>query len=175
MTDFWTQTHWYAIHTKPHREEQAAGNIGRLGLTVFLPKVKKEKLAFDRRVVTLKPLFPGYVFARFCPSPYLHSIRYARGVNRVVCVDGSPIPIDDEIISGIHSRIDEDGFVNLNSCDLTKGQEVLVNDGPLHGLVGIFEPDLSDGGRAALLFRTVEYQLRVLVEKSRLTPVAQVQ
>jgi transcriptional antiterminator RfaH len=169
MTDLWTQTHWYAIHTKPYREEQAASNIGRLGLDVFLPKMKKEKPAFGRRT-TLKPLFPGYIFARFCPSPYLHSIRYARGVNRIVCADGSPIPVDDEIISIIRSRVDEDGFVNLASCELKKGQDVLINDGPLQGLVGIFDPDLSDGDRAAILFTTVEYQLRVLVEKSSLTP-----
>lgn len=170
MTDLWTQTHWYAIHTKPYREEQAASNIGRLGVDVFLPKIKKAKPALSRRVITFKPLFPGYIFARFCPFPYLHSIRYARGVNRIVCADGLPIPVDDEIISMIHSRMDEDGFVSLASVELKKGQNVLINDGPLEGLVGIFDPDMSDGDRAAILFTTVEYQLRILVEKSSLTP-----
>lgn len=170
MTDQWTQTHWYAIHTKPYQEEQAASNIGRLGLDVFLPKTKKEKPAFSRRGLTFKPLFPGYIFARFCLSPYLHSIRYARGVNRIVCADGLPIPVDDEVISIIRSRMDEDGFVNLAWCEVKKSQDVLINDGPLQGLVGIFDPDLSDRDRAAILFTTVEYQLRVLVEKSSLTP-----
>jgi len=70
----------------------------------------------------------------------------------------------------IHSRMDEDGFVNLASCELKKSQNVLINDGPLQGLVGIFDPDMSDGDRAAILFTTVEYQLRILVEKSSLTP-----
>jgi transcriptional antiterminator RfaH len=171
MTDLWTQTNWYAIQTKPYREDQAASNIGRLGVTVFLPKMKKEKRTFSRRLVTFKPLFPGYIFARFCPSPHLHSIQYARGVNRIVCADGLPIPVDEEIISMIHSRIGEDGFVNLGLCELKKGQDVQITDGPLQGLVGIFEPDLSDRDRATILFTTVEYQLRALVEKSRLSAV----
>jgi hypothetical protein len=50
---------------------------------------------------------------------------------------------------------------------------VYINDGPLQGLVGIFEQEISDGERAVMLLRTVEYQARISVEKWRLTAVTE--
>ncbi len=171
MTDFWTQTNWYVVHTKPLREDLAASNISRLGVPVFLPKIKREKLEYGRRRVIIKPLFPGYLFARFCPCPHLHSIRYARGVYRVVSVGERPLPVGDEIISAIQLRIDKEGFVTLDgpACSFTNGQEVVINSGPLQGVVGIFDSVLSDGVRTAILLRTVEYQVKIVIEASRLT------
>jgi transcriptional antiterminator RfaH len=176
MTDFWTQTNWYAIHTKRLREDQAASNISRLEVKVFLPKVKHEKLEFGHRREILKPLFPGYLFACFCPSHYLYSIRYARGVRRVISAGEQPIPLENEIISTIQSRIGKDGFVTLSAptSSLSNGQEVVINSGPLQGLVGIFDSGLSDSERAAILLRTVEYQVRVLVKKSCVSPATEV-
>jgi transcriptional antiterminator RfaH len=176
MTDSWTQTNWYAIHTKRLREDQAASNIGRLEVKVFLPKVKHEKLENGHRRQISKPLFPGYLFACFCPSNYLYSIRYARGVRRVISAGEQPIPVENEIISTIQSRIGKDGFVTLSSpaSSLSNGQEVVIKSGPLQGLVGIFDSDLSDAERAAILLRTVDYQVRVLVEKSCVSPTTEV-
>jgi transcriptional antiterminator RfaH len=176
MTNFSTQTNWYAIHTKRLREDQAASNISRLGVKVFLPKVKREKLAFGHRREILKPLFPGYLFACFCPSLYLCSIRYARGVCRVISAGAQPIPVGDEIISTIQSRTGKDGFVILGPppCSLSNGQEVVINSGPLQGLLGVFDSDLSDGERAAILLSAVEYQVRVVIQRSHLTPATEV-
>lgn len=170
-SDVWGRENWYAIQSKPSREDEAAGNIRRLGLPVFLPKMRREKLQFGRRRVNVKPLFPGYLFARFCLSPYLHAIRYARGVNRVVSTGELPVPLSDEVISTIESRIGKDGFVEVTPTPFARGQEVVISEGPLQGLVGVFEGDLSDRERASILLRTVEYHARVLIEKSRLMPV----
>jgi transcriptional antiterminator RfaH len=172
-TDLWKQINWYAIQTKPCHEDEAATNIRRLGLDVFLPKLKRKKNAWGRCKVVIKPLFPGYIFARFSPSPYLHSIRYTRGVTRVVSAGDAPLPLDNEIISVIQSRVGKDGFVSLSKDSLKAGDQVFINDGPLQGLAGIFEQELSDGERAVVLLRTVEYQARIFVEKWRLTAVTE--
>lgn len=172
--EFLEQSNWYAIQTKPHREDQAASNIGRLGLAVLLPKVKRERLEYGNRAVSIKPLFPGYLFARFSPSSHLRSIRYARGVNRVVCFGELPVPLSEEVVDTIKARVGRDGFVNLNSSkSFRKGDQVVVNEGPLQGLAGVFEQELSDGERAVVLLKTVEYQARVLVEKLRLSAPSQ--
>jgi transcriptional antiterminator RfaH len=170
-TNFWQQINWYAIQTKPSREDEAAANIIRLGLEVFLPKMKRKKYAWGRCKAVIKPLFPGYIFARFSPSPYLHSVRYARGATRVVSAGDTPVPLDKEIISMIQSRVGKDGFVSIGQDSLKSGDQVFINDGPLQGLVGIFEQEISDGERAVLLLRAVEYQARIFVEKWRLTAV----
>lgn len=168
-TDYWQQINWYAIQTKPCREDEAATNIRRLGLDVFLPMMKRKKYAWGRSKTIIKPLFPGYIFVRFSPSPHLHSIRYTRGVTRVVSSGDAPLPLDDEIISVIKSRVGKDGFVTIGQNSLKAGDQVVINEGPLRGLAGIFEQDLSDGERAVVLLRTVEYQACVFVEKWRLT------
>ena len=173
-TEFSEQINWYAVQTKPAREDEAASNILRLGLDVFLPKMKRKKYAWGRCKAVIKPLFPGYIFARFSPLPHLHSIRYARGVTRVVSAGDMPVPLDQEIISVIRSRVGKDGFVSIGQDSFKAGDQVFINDGPLQGLVGIFEQDISDGERAVMLLKTVEYQARISVEKWRLTAVTEI-
>ena len=167
--EFLNQANWFAIQTKPYREDQAASNISRMGLAVLLPKMKRVKREFGNRRVSIKPLFPGYLFARFSPSSHLRSIRYARGVNRVICFGELPVPLSDEVVVTIRSRVGKDGLVTLNSQPFRNGDPVIFNEGPLKGLVGVFERELSDGERAVVLLAAVEYQARVLVEKLQLS------
>jgi transcriptional antiterminator RfaH len=166
--EFMTQSNWFAVQTKQYRESQAASNIKRLGLEVLLPQMKREKMEYGNRKTTVKPLFPGYLFARFRPSSHLHSIQYARGVNRVVCAGQLPLPVGDEVVSVIQSRVDQDGYLVRPS--LHKGDEVVVNDGPLQGLIGVFEQELPDGERIVILLKAVEYQARVLIDKLQVSP-----
>ena len=84
-------------------------NIERLGLEVFLPRMKKTKSVWGVAQIVIKPLFSGYLFARFSPATYLHLIQYARGVRRVVGNGERPLPVDDEIIMAVRSGMDEDG------------------------------------------------------------------
>jgi hypothetical protein len=59
----------------------------------------------------IESLFTNYNFAR-CKSPVVSKIRFTRGVRNVVSFAGVAIPIDDEIIYLIQSRM-EHGFVKL--------------------------------------------------------------
>jgi transcriptional antiterminator RfaH len=173
-TEFWKKLNWFAIQTKPRREDQAASNVRRLGVTVLLPKIKREKFEFGHRRGVIKPLFPGYLFARFSPSPHLHSIRYARGVARVLGVGETPFPVGDEIIGIIQNRLGQDGFVRIGENRFSVGDEVVINAGPLQGLVGVFERDMADGERATILLQAVQFQIRVLIDTERLSaPIKQ--
>lgn len=50
-------------------------------------------------ICTPKPLFPGYIFARFDAATMSHNISYARGVHSIVGVGDRPAPVDDAVIS----------------------------------------------------------------------------
>jgi transcriptional antiterminator RfaH len=169
--DFYREVHWFAVHAKPYREDVAAQNIARLDLEVFLPKVKRESLVCGVPREVIKPLFPGYLFARFCPATSLPLIRYARGVLRIVSCGDVPLPVDEAIIREIRSRIGADGYVRLEDRTLRPGERVLVRDGPLRGLTGIFESELDDRERVILLLEAIEYQARVVIERRCLSPV----
>jgi transcriptional antiterminator RfaH len=163
--DVWLDINWFAINTKPHREDAAAMNIGRLGLDVLLPKISCTRSVLGSPRAMSAPLFPCYLFARFSPKEYLHSIRYARGVRKVVSAGDVPIPVDSAIINSIESRMDDLGRVDLIPKRFEVGDEVFIQDGFLQGLTGIFERELTGQKRVVILLQSIEYQARVFVEK----------
>jgi len=169
--DLWREINWYAVQCKPCREDVAAMNIGRLGVEVFLPKLRQEKLVWGVPQLVIKPLFPGYLFARFCPASYFHLISYARGVRRIVSCGEAPLPVDDEIIAMIRSRVHNDGYVRIEPPQFQAGDRVMVCEGPLQGLRGIFERVLSDRERVVILLEAIHYQARVVVERRHLQAV----
>jgi transcriptional antiterminator RfaH len=163
--DYFSSTNWYAIHTHPCREAVAAMNIERLGLEVFLPKIKDTKTVWGVAQMVIKPLFSGYLFARFSPATYLHLIQYARGVRRVVGNGERPLPVDDEIIMAVRAGMDEDGYLHITPRPLRRGDRVMVQDGPLQGLIGTLDQEMDDRQRVIILLEAIEYQARILIEK----------
>jgi transcriptional antiterminator RfaH len=162
--DVWHEVNWFAVHTKPLKEDVAANYIRRLPVEVLLPKTRQRKLIWGTARELLRPMFPGYLFARFRPSTCLHLINFARGVRQVLCYGDVLLPVDDEIIRTIQSRVGKDGLVGFYPHALTPGDKVIINDGPLQGLRGIFERELGDQDRVTLLVQAIEYQARVSVE-----------
>ena len=109
--DFWQQTNWFAVQTKPYQENLAAGHVAKVDAEVFLPRVKQEQMICGFARIVTQPLFPGYFFARFCPTLSYEVVRYAYGVLRVVGTRYFPIPLDAEVILAIQDRVQDDGFI----------------------------------------------------------------
>lgn len=172
--DCWRDTNWFAIHAKPCREELAAAYVSRLGLEVFLPKIKQSAVLWGKRESVLKPLFPNYLFARFCPANYLHLVQYARGVRCVVSAGDLPLPVDDKDIDLIRDRIAADGTVKMNVEQVRLGQKVAIEAGPFKGIDGIFERKINDRQRVLLLLDAVHHHAHMLVEQRYLHEVAPV-
>jgi transcriptional antiterminator RfaH len=154
-------------------------SIGRLGLEVLLPKMQLERMVYGRLHTVIRPLFPGYLFARFSPSKYLHLINFARGVRGVLCGSGAPLPVEEEIVRAIRSRISENGYVHLDPphvgslASFKAGDHVVVEAGPLKGVKGIFDRALSDKKRVLILLEAIEYQARVSVELTDIRTAAE--
>jgi|SRR5215813_6269475 len=163
--DYLRDTNWYAIHTHPCRETVAAMNIERLGLEVFFPRIRQKKAVWGVEKTVIKPLFPGYIFARFVPSTYLHLIHYARGVRRVVGNREKPLPVDEEIINSVRSGINDEGYVQLLPDVMRRGDRVMVQDGPLQGLIGRLDEEMDDRSRVVILLEAIEYQARLLIDR----------
>jgi transcriptional antiterminator RfaH len=158
---------WYVIHTKPKQEERADSNLKAWRVETFAPKLRE--LRFDtaagRRTYVTKPLFARYIFARFKADELLHKVCYTRGVKSVVCLGAGPTPVDDEIIEFIQLRRDEDGFIKAGDDPLRPGDRVVISDGYLKDLAGVFESNLKDHDRVTILLTAISYQGRVIIEK----------
>jgi transcriptional antiterminator RfaH len=163
---------WYAIHTRASQEDLVAFNLGRMKLEVLNPKLKQEKFVWGRPQVIVKSLFPGYLFARFNPTKYLHLIHYSRGVRQVLRCGTALLPVDEEIIQSIRARIGSDGYVSLQQERLVVGSKVSIQDGALSGLKGVFERETRDRKRVVILLDAMQASARVVIDRCVLKPVA---
>jgi len=104
---------WYVVHTHPKQEDRTSENLISFGIETLAPKFRVKKYnEFSGKATQLsKPFFPGYIFSRFRFNELYHKIRFTRGVHSLICFNNKPIPVDDEIIDLVRSKMGGDGFV----------------------------------------------------------------
>jgi transcriptional antiterminator RfaH len=157
---------WYVIYTKTNEEDRAERNLAAWSLETFYPRIRKKQLnQFTGKAIYFsRPLFARYIFTRFDAETLLHKVSNSRDVQKVLSTDYAPVPVDDEIIALLQSRVDQDGFVSLNepfSC----GDAVRIKDGSLKGIIGVFDRTMKDKNRVLILLTPINYQASVVVER----------
>jgi transcriptional antiterminator RfaH len=155
---------WFVINTKPKKELHVAKLFAEGGFTCYIPVYRQDK--------RITPFFPGYGFLRFNFPDDFQTVRYTRGVKRVVGDNNGPIPIPDEAVDRIKAR-EVDGLIEFEKHGETPlvGDEIEVVEGPLKGLRGIFKKELGDTERVMILLSYVSYQGQLLIEKDKLKKV----
>jgi transcriptional antiterminator RfaH len=163
---------WYVIHTHPKQEDRAESNLKAWNTETFSPRIKEEH--YDewarRPTYRIKPLFPRYIFARFKASEMYRKVRFTRGVHSIVSFGSNPTPVNDEVISIIQTRTGADGLVRISE-DLKAGDEVIIQEGPLRGIIGVFEKEMKEADRVRILLREVNFQAHVLVARCEVKKV----
>ncbi len=154
---------WYAVNTKAHCEAFACASLDRLGVEVFLPILKEQKVLRGYRHSTTSPLFPRYLFAKFEVPSQLRAVTYARGVKNIVTFGGGPSMVDESIIHAIRSQT-TNGVIEISEDRFSPGQIVRIQGGPLCGLEAVFEKKLDGTSRAVLLLKAMSFQARVILE-----------
>jgi transcriptional antiterminator RfaH len=157
---------WYVIKTQPKQEVRAECNLRVWDINTFLPKTKEPYInpftGLSSHVI--RPLFPRYLFAQFEVSHSLRRVCFTRGVHSVVNFGNGPASVDDEIIQLIQSRVCEDGLVKLDN-ELNEGDRVMIDNGPLRHIEGVFQYDIKGTERVAILLTAINYQGRVIIER----------
>jgi transcriptional antiterminator RfaH len=158
---------WYAIHTHPKQETRAEENLKAWHVETFFPRMRDCRFNefTGEPSYFIKPLFPGYFFARFALNSLFHKVRFTRGVHSVVSIGSDPAQVDDRVIEIIAAQIDEAGFVKIGA-ELELGAKVLIQAGPFKGLTGIFERETSAAARIRILLDCVSFQARVEVQRN---------
>lgn len=157
---------WYAVRTRPKEESRAEVNLLAWDVETFAPRIREKRLNQFTGLPTFfqKPLFPRYIFARFEAGKLLHKVYYTRGVHSVVNLGNEPIPIEDEAIALIQSRIGEDGFVRLGD-EFKPGDKVVIKDGSFKGISGVFNRHLKDSERVMILLDSINFQAKITVDR----------
>lgn len=157
---------WYVVYTKSREELRALRNLKAWSVETFVPMIKeyRGRRYGNKPAHTAKPLFPRYIFARFNAHEMLHKVNFTRGVHSLVQFGGGPVPVDEEILNLILSRMGEDGFIKM-ADELKPGDKVTISDGPFKNFLGIFERHVNESARVRILLMTVNYQSHITIEQ----------
>lgn len=155
---------WFVLNTKPKKEYQVERLFIEGGIQVYFPKYLHEK--------KVKPFFPGYGFIYFDFPALYQLVRYTRGVKRIIGHDVGPIPLESDIVEQIKSR-ELEGYIELDKFGINPeiGDEIEVMEGPLKGLRGLFQRELTDKERVLILLNYVSYQGKLIIEKKKLRKI----
>jgi len=110
-----------------------AGLCSHEGPSHYLPLRTETKIYQRRRVTVTKPLFPGYVFARFTPEQRVTLLK-SNAVVRII-----EAPRQRELLHQL-AQIRKALLIDpsLGACEAIKaGRRVQVTAGPFQGIEGI--------------------------------------
>ena len=80
----------------------------------------------------------------------------------VVSLGDGPTPVDEKIINLIQSNVGQDGFISTAE-EFKYGDEVILQEGPLRNIVGIFQRGIKSSDRVMILLTTITYQSRIII------------
>ena len=125
---------WYGARTKPKHEHIAVANLRKnLGLEVFSPRLRLEKLTRRGLVNVTEPLFPCYIFVNCILEDCIGDIQHTVGVNRLLSFGGIIPQVADEIILELQECFENEQIIQVQSR-LTPGDEVTMAGGAFAGM-----------------------------------------
>jgi len=142
-----TMKHWYALYTKPHKEEQVCSFLERKGIETYLPTVKIRKNGHYKVI----PFFSCYLFTRVLSSNGLSPVRWTPGLRKVISFGDQPAVVDEQAISLIKQRLADIHELGLTAYRFKPGDRVVVKSGPLRDFEAVFDQKLSSRDRAKIL------------------------
>ena len=139
---------WFAVYTHARHEKVVAEEVRGMGITAFLPLVRRVRQWSDRRKVVDFPLFSGYVFVKVPSDNECRSrVLRANGVLGFVGPRGRGLSIPDTEIETVRLLVDNDLPVCAHPF-LKIGQRVRIRGGSLNGVEGIL---MSRSGEQSLI------------------------
>jgi transcriptional antiterminator RfaH len=142
---------WYCARTKPKHEHIAAANVGmRLGLEVFLPRLRLERTTQRGVVRVVEPLFPCYIFVRCVLENCFDEMKHVPGISSLVHF-GKRIPaVPESAIAELRQCFESEQPMDMEDA-VKPGAEVRITDGVFRGFSGMVVRSLSAGQRIQIL------------------------
>lgn len=150
---------WYALYTKPRKEDAVAVRLQDAQIEVLTPKLKSKRYKGNKLIETVETLFPCYLLAKFDKDKCSHLISYTRGV-RYIVGKSNPIVVNEEIVNAIKERMKE-GNIVINTQYFERGDRVLIRDGPFKDFYGIFEREIRGAERVLIFLNTINYRVEL--------------
>ena len=129
--------HWYALYTKPRKEQKVAQQLDQLGFTVYLPLKTELRQWSDRKKKVISPLFTSYVFIQIEESKR-DTVFVIDGILNYVFWLGKPAVIRDEDMEVMRNTINQPNTEVLIT-HLQSGQQLQIQQGAFKGQKALVE------------------------------------
>ncbi len=126
---------WFVLYTKSRREKKVAEFCDLAGIISFLPLAHRVTQYGRKRVVTMIPLFPGYLFC-CCNGNEQYNLLMTHQIARIL-----PVVNQFGLLKDLERiYIAQNAKMDLVPCKhLKKGQKVKIVSGLLSGYEGIIK------------------------------------
>jgi len=155
---------WYALRSKPRKEDAVWKQVQNQGFEAFYPRLKVQPV--NPRSRKIRPYFPGYLFVRAdLPEVGLSTFQWMPHTLGLVSFGGEPAIVPDNLIHAIRKRVDEINAAGGEVFDgLKPGEVVRISVGPFQGFEAIFDARLPGNVRVRVLLELLGSKRQVPLE-----------
>jgi transcription antitermination factor NusG len=156
--------YWYALRSKPRKEDVVWRQARDQGFEVFYPRLKVQPVNPRSRKVV--PYFPGYLFVKADLEEVGRSVfQWMPHSVGLVSFGGEPAKVPENLIHAIRQRVEEIAAAGGEVFDgLKPGDTVTIDYGPFEGFEAIFDSRIPGTERVRVLLQLLTSQRRVPVE-----------
>jgi transcriptional antiterminator RfaH len=146
-------TFWYAIRSKPRKEETLWRQLRSQDVEVFYPQIRVQPV--NPRARKVRAYFPGYMFVHAdLESTGLSFFQWMPHSAGLVAFGGEPAQVPDSLVNAVRKRVREiseaggELFVGLKQGDTVK-----IKGGPFEGYEAIFDARVDGNERVRVLLK----------------------
>ncbi len=156
--------HWYALRSKPRKEEVVWRQLHTQGHEVFYPRLRVNPV--NPRSRKLRPYFPGYMFVKANIEEIgMSTFQWMPHAMGLVSFGEEPAIVPDHLIYAIQKRVEEISAAGGEFFDgLTHGDKVMINEGPFSGYEAIFDARIPGSERVRVLLQLLNNSRQVRLE-----------
>jgi len=141
---------WYVLRSKPHKEAALYRYASSKGFEVFYPRIRVDPV--NPRSRKIRPYFPGYMFLNTdLERVGLSSLQYMPLSMGIVKFGGEPAPVHGPVVERLKSHVSVLLEKGIERRKYSRGDDLVVRDGPFEGYSAIFDVYLSGQDRVKVL------------------------
>jgi transcriptional antiterminator RfaH len=156
--------YWYALRSKPRKEEVAYRQMLNQNIEVYYPRIRVHPV--NPRTKKVQPYFPGYLFVHVdidvLGLSYFQWMPHTLGL---VCFGDEAAIVPDHLIAELKKRVKEITEAGGEFFDgLKSGETVYIRQGPFAGYEAIFDTRISGSERVRVLLKLLSDQRQIPME-----------
>jgi transcriptional antiterminator RfaH len=144
---------WYALRSKPNKEEALSRELLARSYDVFYPQIRVQPV--NPRSRRVRPYFPGYMFINIDLSVVgFSALAWLPHSYGLVFFGPDPALVSDTLIAALRRHVDAVNAAGGELFDgMKQGEAVSIQAGPFTGYEAIFDARLPGNQRVRVLLK----------------------